>query len=77
MMMRTSLGAPDYENCSLELDYPDLPAPECLVDTNTDEIIVAILIILLVLVTFYRLIHVWAHTLNFTEVRARSLYDMI
>ena len=28
----------------------------------------AILIVLLVLVTFYRLIHVWAYTLNFSEV---------
>ena len=32
------------------------------------QIIVAVLIILLVLVTFYRLIHVWAYTLNFSEV---------
>ena len=29
----------------------------------------AILIVLLVLVTFYRLIHVWAYTLNFSEVK--------
>ena len=31
--------------------------------------VVAILIVLLVLVTFYRLIHVWAYTLNFSEVQ--------
>ena len=35
---------------------------------NNAQIIVAVLIILLVLVTFYRLIHVWAYTLNFSEV---------
>ena len=46
-------------NCSQELHYPELPGPECVVDTNQDEIVVAILIVLLVLVTFYRLIHVW------------------
>ena len=56
-------------NCSKELKYPELPSPECVVDTNADEIIVAILIVLLVLVTFYRLLHVWAYTLNFSEVQ--------
>ena len=55
-------------NCSKELVYPELPGPGCVVDTNQDEIVVAILILLLVLVTFYRLIHVWAYTLNFSEV---------
>ena len=60
-------------NCSKELVYPELPSPECVVDTNADEIIVAILIVLLVLVTFYRLLHVWAYTLNFSEVLCRSL----
>ena len=55
-------------NCSQDLHYPDLPGPGCVVDTNQDEVVVAILIVLLVLVTFYRLIHVWAYTLNFSEV---------
>lgn len=54
-------------NCSQDLHYPDLPGPGCVVDTNQDEVVVAILIVLLVLVTFYRLIHVWAYTLNFSE----------
>ena len=58
----------DAFNCSLEVEYPNLPHPACIVDTNTDEIVVAILIILLVVYTFYRLLHVWAYTLNFSEV---------
>ena len=55
-------------NCSIEVTYPTLPHPFCVVDSNTDEIVVAILIILLVIYTFYRLLHVWAYTLNFSEV---------
>ena len=66
-------GVAVSENCSQELHYPDLPSPGCVVDTNHDEIVVAILIVLLVLVTFYRLIHVWAYTLNFSEVTTSML----
>ena len=60
-------------DCDKVLVYPDLPDPGCEVDTNHDEVIVAILIVLLVLVTFYRLLHVWAYTLNFSEVNPRCL----
>ena len=56
-------------NCSQEWQYPQLPPPECVVDSNQDEIICAILIIIVVLITFYRLLHVWAYTLNFSEVK--------
>ena len=63
--MTSSTSTP---NCSKELVYPELPEPGCEVDSNSDEVIVAILIIILVLVTFYRLLHVWAYTLNFSEV---------
>ena len=58
-------------NCSMVVTYPTLPHPSCVVDSNTDEIVVAILIILLVIYTFYRLLHVWAYTLNFSEVSTR------
>ena len=37
-------------------------------DGHTDEVVVGILIVLLVVYTFCRLLHVWAHTLNFSEV---------
>ena len=68
----TSSPPPSVSDCSKELVYPDLPDPGCEVDTNHDEIIVAILIVLLVLVTFYRLLHVWAYTLNFSEVEYKE-----
>ena len=69
-LLASTMEDPDDvdSNCSQELAYPELPGPGCVVDTNQDEIVVAILILLLVLVTFYRLIHVWAYTLNFSEV---------
>ena len=38
-------------------------------DSHTDEVVVAILILLLVIYTFCHFIHVWSHTLNFSEVR--------
>ena len=44
------------------------PEPGCVEDTPTDEIIVMILIILLVIYTFHRLYYVWVNTLNFSEV---------
>ena len=58
----------DQANCSQQYQYPQLPPPGCVVDSNQDEIICAILIIIVVLITFYRLLHVWAYTLNFSEV---------
>ena len=61
-------------NCSVEVVYPTLPHPSCIVDSNTDEIVVAILIILLVIYTFYRLLHVWAYTLNFSEVCMKYVF---
>ena len=58
-------------NCSLVVTHPTLSHPSCVVDNIMDEIVVAILIILLVIYTFYRLLHVWAYTLNFSEVNTR------
>ena len=40
----------------------------CVEDSHTDEIIVGVIIIFIVLYTFYRLYHVWATKLNFIEV---------
>ena len=54
-------------NCSQHLQYPQLPGPGCVVDTNTDEVIVSVIIVIIVLMTFYRILHVWAYTLNFSE----------
>jgi hypothetical protein len=39
-------------------------------DGHTDEVLVGLLVLLLVLYTFYRLLTVWADKLNFTEARA-------
>ena len=40
----------------------------CVEDSHTDEIIVGVIIIFIVLYTFHRLYHVWATKLNFIEV---------
>ena len=37
------------------------------------QVVVGLIILLLVFYTFYRLLHVWLHTLNFSEVVAQSL----
>ena len=54
------------ENCSSP-SYPRLPSPGCHQDGHTDEAVVAVLIIALVLYTFYRLLHEWSNTLNFRQ----------
>ena len=33
------------------------------------KVVVGLIILLLVVYTFYRLLHVWLHTLNFSEVK--------
>ena len=55
------------ENCSSSPSYPRLPSPGCQQDGHTDEAVVAVLIIALVLYTFYRLLHEWSNTLNFRQ----------
>ena len=62
-----SLSMADHDNCTRPVHYPNLPDPACVVDTNTDEVIVAAIIVIIVLITFYRILHVWAYTLNFSE----------
>ena len=57
----------DSQNCTHHLQYPQLPGPGCVVDTHTDEVIVSVIIVIIVLMTFYRILHVWAYTLNFSE----------
>ena len=37
------------------------------------QVVVGLIILLLVFYTFYRLLHVWLHTLNFSEVVAHTL----
>ena len=54
-------------NCT-PVTYPTLPHSSCLVYSYTGDLVVAILIIMLVVYTFYRMYGVWAGTLNFTEV---------
>ena len=44
------------------------PDPACVTDTLTDEIIVTIILVAIVVYTFYRLYYVWVNTLNFSEV---------
>ena len=54
------------DNCTIT--YLVQPDPGCVKDTPTDQIVVMILIILLVIYTFHRLYYVWVNTLNFSEV---------
>ena len=37
---------------------------------SSKKVVVGVIILLLVVYTFYRLLHVWLHTLNFSEVTA-------
>ena len=67
-MGTTRENTTNHSNCSIQVVYPTLPHRSCLVDTSLDEFLVAILIILLVIYTAYRILHVWAKALNFTEV---------
>ena len=50
------------DNCTIT--YLVQPEPGCVKDTPTDEIVVMILLILLVIYTFHRLYYVWVNTLN-------------
>ena len=49
--------------------YPIPQDPRCVNDGITDEIIVGLFIVLLVVYTFLRFCYVWVNTLNFSEVR--------
>ena len=74
-----SLSLSMEDNCTRPLHYPRLPSPDCVVDTNTDEVIVAAIIVIIVLITFYRILHVWAYTLNFSEasIQGPQGWDLI
>ena len=39
------------------------------------KVVVGLIILLLVVYTFYRLLHVWLHTLNFSEVKGLGGWD--
>ena len=41
------------------------------------KVVVGVIILLLVVYTFYRLLHVWLHTLNFSEVIAHCSFPQV